>query len=73
MFLFENAAHEAMDDFVKAGKVLYADIFGLATAASQWSADCAHLLGVEPALNGVTDIVVMHLREAARKFRAKMK
>jgi hypothetical protein len=29
MLLFENAAHEAMDDFVKAGKVFYADILGL--------------------------------------------
>ena len=63
MLLFERAARNATQDLVARGLVRYVDIFAIGMAASRWSNDGAHLVGSEPALNGIIDLLLLQICE----------
>jgi hypothetical protein len=60
--MFERSAREIAAHF---SNVQYINIFSLAMAAIQWSQDGAHLVGSDPGLDGVRDMLLLHLRRDA--------
>ena len=61
MRLLDIVARNATQHLVQQGLVSFVDIFPLAMAAIRWSADNAHLKGVDPALDGVIRLLLPHI------------
>jgi hypothetical protein len=61
MQLFERAARRAAAPFVARGAVEYVSAFALAMTAIGWSTDQSHLIGSDAGLDGVADMILLHL------------
>ena len=61
MMLFERTAVTLSKPFVENGTIGYIDIFALGMTAIQWSFDRAHLTGVDAALDGIVDVLLLQI------------
>jgi hypothetical protein len=61
MTLFEQTAVRISKPFVENGNISYIDIFTLGMTAIQWSLDRSHLFGVDAALDGIVDILLIEM------------
>ena len=70
-FMFERFAQAELAMLVAQGRVHYVDVFALSMVSNRWSQDCAHLVGVEPALNGITDLLLSQVNFLSEKKAAE--
>ena len=61
MLLFDRTARRLAAPFVARGAVEYVSLFGLAMTAIGFSTDGSHLIGSDAALDGVADMILLHL------------
>jgi hypothetical protein len=59
--IFERKVLELAQPYLKSGSLSYVDIFTLGMTAIHWSSDNAHLVGVDAALDGVINTILMRL------------
>jgi len=61
MMMFERTAMNLSKGYVDNNFVSYIDIFTLGMSAIQWSLDRAHLIGVDAALDGIVDVLLLKI------------
>jgi len=59
--VFDQTALCLAAPYVRNGSLVYVDIFALSMTAIQWSLDNSHLLGVDAALDGISNSILLHL------------